>query len=306
MGMSWVAGSVRGRSLTRRRLGRDGARAVAASPSLEVAVQQLVRSPYVHDVRVGQSLAQAQRGVAATALWHVRVLAGWLPRGGVDVARTLAGPWEIANVSFILASMQGAPLATSHELGALATISRRLGGASTPGQVRRSLVVSPWGDPGSDVPSEILSWMRLRWAERVAAAVPGAFDWAAGYLAMMVARDLFVAGRRPGRRGWPTSPLGTGWERAGSIPDLAGRVPPSARWSLAGIEDGAGLWSAEARWWSTVERVALERHARFRPGSPEDVVASVALLGVDAWRSRAALEVASRGGQPIEAFDALG
>jgi hypothetical protein len=32
----------------------------------------------------------------------------------------------------------------------------------------------------------------------------------------------------------------------------------------------------------------------------------VALLGVDAWRTRAALEVASRGGQEIEAFDALG
>jgi hypothetical protein len=306
MGMSWVAGSVRGKSLIRRRLGREGARSAAASTSLELAIARLIGSPYVHGVRVGQSLAEAQRGISATALWNVRVLAGWLPRGGVEVLRTLAGPWEIANVSLSFASMQGAPFGTPYELGALATLSHRLGEAATPGQVRRCLAGSSWGDPGTDEPPGIVAWMRLRWAERVAEGVPGASGWAAGYLAMMLARDLFVAGRRPGRHGWPTAPLGTGWVRAGSIPDLARRVAPDARWSLAGVEDGSGLWSAEARWWSTVEREALARQGRFRPGSAEDVVAHVALLGADAWRTRAALEIASRGGQPMEAYDALG
>ena len=108
MSTAWVAGGVRGRSLIRRRLGRTGARAVATSPSLELAIHQLVRSPYVHDVRVGQSLAEAQRAVSATALWHIRVLAGWLPRGGAEVVRTLAGGWEIANVALVLASMRAA------------------------------------------------------------------------------------------------------------------------------------------------------------------------------------------------------
>lgn len=306
MGKAWVAGGVRGRSLLRRRLGGAGARALATSPSLELAVGQLVRSPYMHDVRVGQSLAEAQRAVSATALWHVRVLAGWLPRGGAEVVRALAGAWEIANVRLLLASMRGAAPVTPYELGALATIPRRLLSASAPTDIRRSLAVSAWGDPDTDEPSELLSWMRLRWGERVAAVVPGASGWAAGYVALVVARAFFVEGRRPGRRGWPTLPLGTGWEKASSIPDLARRVAPPARWTLAGIEDGAGLWSAEARSRSTVEREALERQDRFRPGSPEEVVASVVLLGLDAWRTRAALEVASRGGQPMEAFDALG
>jgi hypothetical protein len=306
MGMSWVAGGVRGRSLMRRRLGRIGARAVATSPSLELAIGQLVRSPYVHDVRVGQSLAEAQRSVSATALWHVRVLAGWLPREGAEVVRTLAGAWEIANLSLVLASMRGAPPVAPYELGALATIPRRYLSASAPSDIRRLLVVSVWGDPYTDEPSELLSWMRLRWGERVAAVVPGSSDWAAGYLALLVARQLFVDGRRPDRRRWPVSPLGTDWEKASSIPDLARRLAPQARWTLAGVEDGAGLWSADARWWSTIERAALERQHRIRPGSAEEVVASVVVLAADAWRTRAALEVASRGGQELEAFDALG
>lgn len=306
MGVSWVAGGVRGRALARRRLGRDLAREVAASPSLELAVDRLARSPYTHDVHAGQPLVEAQRAVAATALWHLRVLAGWLPRGGAAVLRTLAGPWEVANVALVLASLEGAPPIAGYELGTLATVSRRLPEASTAGQVRRALALSPWGDPGSEAPAEILGWMRMRWAERVARTVPGASDLAVGHLALLVARALFVEGRRPGRRGWPAAPLGTGWERAGSIRDLAARVPAAARAALAGVEDAAGLWSAEARWWSTVERTALARQDRFRPGSPEDVVASVAILGADAWRTRAALEIASRGGRPMEVFDALG
>jgi hypothetical protein len=290
----------------RRRLGRTEARAVATCPSLELAIGQLVRSPYVHDVRVGQSLAEAQRAVSATALWHVRVLAGWLPRKGAEVVRTLAGAWEIANLSLILASMRGAPPVTPYDLGALATIPRRYLSASAPGDIRRLLKVSVWGDPYTDEPSELLTWMRLRWGERVAAVVPGASDWAAGYLALAVARAVFVDVRRPDRRGWPVSPLGTDWEKASSIADLARRLPPAARWTLAGVEDGAELWTAEARWWSTIEHAALERQQRIRPGSADEVVASVVVLWADAWRTRAALEVASRGGQELEAFDALG
>jgi hypothetical protein len=222
------------------------------------------------------------------------------------VVRTLAGAWEIANLSLVLASMRGATPVTTYELGDLATISRRYLSASSPRDLRRLLAVSAWGDPFTDEPAELLGWMRLRWGERVATVVPGASDWAAGYLALEIARALFVDGRRPGRRGWPVSPLGTGWEKGSSIPDLARRLAPRARSTLAGVEDGTGLWSAEARWLSAVERMALERQDRIRPGSAEEVVASAVVLGADAWRTRAALEVASRGGQPLEAFDALG
>lgn len=306
MHRSWVAGSVRARSLTRRRLGWEGVRSVASSPSLGLALRRLADSPYGQDIRVDLPLAEAQRAVSATALWHVRVLAGWLPGGGAEVLRTIAGYWEIANVSLVLGSL----LQTDHpplfELGGLGTVPGSLREARQPADVRAALRRSPWGDPATDDPAVILGWMRLRWAEWLATSVPGASRWASGLLGILIARELFVAGRRPDRRGWPTAPLPRGWEAATSIPDLAARLPADARWSLEGVDGGAQLWRAEAGWWAAIERAAVAEQARFRPGRRQGVVASVALLGVDAWRTRAALALAAHGGQPLEAMDALG
>lgn len=80
-----MAGVVRAKALAGRRLGAAGARAVAKSPGLGPALAALSSSPYGHDVRPGQSLGAAQHAVAASLLWNMRVLAGWLPRGRVDV-----------------------------------------------------------------------------------------------------------------------------------------------------------------------------------------------------------------------------
>ncbi|MFB9384063.1 hypothetical protein ACFFTK_13025 [Pseudonocardia petroleophila] len=60
VGAGWVAGTVRARAMARRRIGAAGARALAASSSLDVALAGLVGSPYGHDVRGGMTLAQAQ------------------------------------------------------------------------------------------------------------------------------------------------------------------------------------------------------------------------------------------------------
>ena len=95
MPASWVAASLRAQSLSRHRLGRDGARAVAAERSLDGALRRLSATAYGHDVAVGQSLEDAQDAVWAAVLWDLRVVAGWLPRAGADVVRTLAGHWEI-------------------------------------------------------------------------------------------------------------------------------------------------------------------------------------------------------------------
>ncbi|MFG2884181.1 hypothetical protein ACGFYV_18100 [Streptomyces sp. NPDC048297] len=61
---------------------------------------------------------------------------------------------------------------------------------------------------------------------------------------------------------------------------------------------------AEARWWRTVEAdaTAMLREGRY---GPRVVVGAVAVLSVDAWRVRAALESAARGGRPGEVFNAL-
>lgn len=80
---------------------RQSARAAAAGsgrhasagrlPSLEVALAALADTPYGHELHPGQPLAEAQRAVTATLLWHLRVLAGWLPREGPGMLRLLAG-----------------------------------------------------------------------------------------------------------------------------------------------------------------------------------------------------------------------
>jgi hypothetical protein len=304
MGSRWVAGSVRARSLVRRRLGAAGIQAVGACPSLDDALAHLEGSAYGRDVRLGQPLAEAQRSVSTTALWHVRVLAGWLPGGGAEITRVMAGPWEIANVSTLLGAIERGSPAALLDLGALGTIGPHLAEARSPRDVRAALARSPWGDPRTSDGAHIVSWLRMRWAERLAKGVPHASRWATGLLAIQLARELFVEGRRPGRE-WPTSRLGAGWERATSIGELATRLPADGRWSLEGIDDVADLWRAEARWWAAIERAALEQLARFRPGRSADVVACIALLGVDAWRVRGALALAARGGRTIEAFDAL-
>src|SRR6476469_2657449 len=144
MTAAWAAGGVRARALSSRRLGAQGARAVVASGDLGAAVAQLAQGPYGHDVRPGQGLAAAQRAVAATYLWHLRVLAGWLPRPGVEVVRLLAGWAELANIESLLRSLgpappSGASAAPPYELGSLATVWPRLQHEREQAAVRRVL-----------------------------------------------------------------------------------------------------------------------------------------------------------------------
>ena len=107
MSTAWVAGSVRAVSLSSRRLGAAGARALAGQPGLPAAVETLVATPYGHDVRTGESLAEVQHAVGATLIWHLRVLAGWQPREGADTVRRLAAGLEILNVDGLLARVRG-------------------------------------------------------------------------------------------------------------------------------------------------------------------------------------------------------
>ena len=68
---------------------------------------------------------------------------------------------------------------------------------------------------------------------------------------------------------------------------------------LSGIEDPDQLWRGEGRFWAQVESdgAALLRRGEARVGS---VVAVVGLLGADAWRTRAALELAAFGGGDLD------
>lgn len=122
MSAGWVAGSVRARALAQRRVGRAGARRIAASGSLDSALRELTGTGYGGNAHPGLEVAEAQHGVAATVLWNLRVLAGWLPRDGVAMLRTLAAWFELANVDEMLA-VRGGP---AFDPGALATAWPRL------------------------------------------------------------------------------------------------------------------------------------------------------------------------------------
>ncbi|MFJ7199143.1 MULTISPECIES: hypothetical protein [unclassified Streptomyces] len=308
MNAGWTAGAVRAKALVGRYPGAGGAREVAACDTLDDALQYLAATPYSRYVRTAVGLPEAQRAVTATLLWHLRVLAGWLPRGGVRLLVPLAAGFEIANVASRLTAPdsfhEDAP--QPYRLGALGTAWRSLERAVTPVELRAALAASPWGDPGSDTPWALVTGMRIAAARRTAVAVPPARRWARGRAALLTARERFVYQRslpEPARRD-AARLLGTRASVAPSYQEFCERLPSAAGWVLAEIEEPGALWKAEAHWWRTVQ---LDGAAMLRDGryGPRMVVGAVAVLSVDAWRVRAALGSAARGGRPREVFDAL-
>ncbi|MFS8098943.1 hypothetical protein LFM09_17585 [Lentzea alba] len=298
MSAAWIAGGVRARALLRRRAGAVSAREIAGCSSAAEAVALLVAGPYQRDVRPGQSLAQAEHGVAATLLWHLRVLAGWQPRAGAELVRLLAGWFEVANVVEHVRALAGATAGQMFRLGTLATAWPRLAATSSLAELQRALAASPWGDPGGADPQRIVAAVQLGWAARVAGGVPQAREWAAGGAVLLVAREQFLLGRPvPG-----SALLGDVGQLA--FTDFAARLPGEAAWALADVTDPAGLWQAEENWWRRVETDARTL-LRGRGFGPDTVVGCAALLAVDARRVRAALESAARGGRQLEAFDAI-
>lgn len=313
MTASWVAAGVRARALGRRRLGRVGARSLAATGSVDAAVEALADTAYGRDVRPGQDLAAAQHAVAACLLWNLRVLAGWLPREGVDAVRLLVRWFEIANVDALLAAWHDAEPASpsagaapAYRLGTLGTSWTALSGAASMTDLRDRLARTPWGDPGGDGRWEVQVSMRLGWADRLAATVPATQQWAAGAAALLLAREAVVGGRAlpPPASVAAARLLGVDAAGAASLPELAARLPATARWAVREVTHRDDLWAAETRWWRRVEddASALARSARF---GFEPVLGAVALLAVDAWRVRAALELAGRGGGPPGVLDAV-
>jgi hypothetical protein len=298
-GVAHVAGTVRARALGRRRTGPALARRIAACPDLDAAVEILLHTPYGHDVRPGQSLERTQDGVAATLLWHLRILAGWLPLGGAEPLRAAAAWFEIHNVERLARRLRGLPAEPAYRLGALATSWPRLARAATTDALHAELAACGWIPPGTGSRRAVALGMRIAWARRIA-AIPPARTWAAGAVALLVARERWLA---DGFAGPATASLIGRAEHVASFPAFVAALAPPARWALEGIEQPTDLWRGESRWWRRVERdgECLLRNARF-----DDRVAlgAAVVLAVDAWRVRAALACAADGGD-VTAFEAV-
>ena len=306
MSAGWVAGCVRAKAMARRGLGPEAARRLAASPSLPAAQHALAGTLYDRAGRVGQPLGATQHAVAATLLWDLRVLAGWLPREGVDLLRTLACWFEMANVDELLESAAGRPAEEEFRLGALATAWPRLRRAGSPAGLRAALAVSRWHDPGGDTALDIRLGLRARWAARVAGQGDPARTWAAGAAALLLAGERFAAGRpvRPAVMDGALALTGQAAVSAATLDDLRGSLPAQARWALSGVSSPDGLWRAEAAWWA---RVGSDGSALLRTSATDSgpVLGAAAVMAADARRVCAALEIAARGGGPLEAYDAV-
>lgn len=306
MNVEWAAAAVRARTMTHRRLGRDAARTLAAGPSLEAALAALARTDYGARVHAGQDVDAAQHGITETLVWNVRVLAGWVPRRGVAMLRDLMAPVEIANTERHLERLSGDDPPPPVSLGALGIAWPRLAATTSAGEVRDTLATSLWGDPGGETARDIGLAMRMSLADRILVSVPTARAWVTGAAALLLARIVLLEdGTLDGTaRMNAVRALGSAAVRATTLPRLAAALPGEARWVLADITTKEQLWQAEARWWGRLDTEAAALLRRSNVG-PEPVIGAVAVLAADAWRVRAALAVAARGGIGLETFDAV-
>ena len=301
----WTGGVTRARLLMSRVIGPEHASEVARAPSLTEGLAALTGSAYGERVRAGQDLATAQRGIADTLLWHLRILAGWLPGAGAALIRALAGWFELMNIDARLAALASdGREPPPFVLGTLGTMWHTAERAHTIEEVADAVAGSPWGALPGRSAAELSLGLRAAWGRRVQASAPEAADWVAGAGALLVAREVLVAHtgehaaqllQYPGIEQQALS--------AASVPELRGALSPRAGWALAGVGGPTELWRAELAWWNRVEDDA---HALLRHIDDEAVVlASVALLAVDAQRTARALQSAAAGGS-VDTREILG
>jgi hypothetical protein len=307
---------------------------LAGRPTVGLAISGLAATPYGYAVHEGQSVQRAQHAVAATLLWNLRVMAGWLPAPGVRALRALAGWFEIANVDKLLNRLAGGDPGPSFSLGALATAWPRLESARSVSEVRAVLATSEWGRPDDD-PWALRVKMQLAWAARVRRAAPDISDLVAAAAALLAIRLWILEERVPSSQttvalsdllpeaagssaaevierlqrlpaptfGLVAQPLRAAGDLLGA-PGVA-RSSGSPAAALSAREAFAiALWKAELGWWQLAEETGFQllRRSAF---SAQPIVGAVLLLAVDAWRARAALGAAAGGALGRELFDAL-
>jgi len=301
----WVAGNVRARALLNRRLGVGRARALAAMNSLTDAQHALAATAYGRDITVGQPAHDTDHAVCAALLWHLRVLAGWQPPVGARAIRALAAGFEAQNIAAHARKLAGAPPGPPYTLGALASAWPRLSETRSLAQLRDILAQTIWGDPGSESPSDIALAVQVGWALRVANAVPEARDWADAWLALSVARRRLLELRELPGPVLVRARLGLGAAVAASdLASFTDAIATRLRWVFDGTTGAGGLWTAEARWWARVEADGLTMLGRSE-FTRAQTIGAVAVLAADAWRCRAALALASRGGGPMDVYDVV-
>lgn len=309
MRSSWVAATVRARGISRRRAGTELSRRIAAAPTLDDALALLAGTAFEHVAKPGTSLRDAEHGIKAELLWELRVLAGWMPAAGARLARAFAARFEMSNIEAHRDRLAGGAADPVFDLGTLATSWPRLAETTSLEQLHAELAASAWGDPGGiGAPTlrDVLyvTWLRMVDVSPSRTTVVG--RWVGGGAALLAARTVLTLKQQPP---YPVERalshlIGWHWSQARSLAELRDALPGRARWALAGIEEPAQLWRAEAQVRGRMESDGLRLVRNAQPG-PEPVVGALAVLAVDAWRVRAALAAAAGGNGVNEVLDVV-
>ena len=230
---------------------------------------------------------------------------GWLPSEGVRVLRVLGVWFEVANVDELLRSLADRPAEAEFRL-ALATVWR--GSARWP--VTASCEPRSPSRPGrtrADRAPARYGWACARDGRHEPgrlATRPGPGPRALSHCWSPVSGSRRAARWIPAIVGSALSLLGPAALRAATVEEMAGGLPPRAGWVLAGVTAPADLWRAEQAWLARVERDGL-RLLRTSSLDSGTVLGALAAMACDAWRVRAALEIAAHGGESLEAYDEL-
>jgi hypothetical protein len=295
--LGWVAAALRGRALAARTLGDRGTAALASKASLDEAMAYLASSSYGHGLHAGMELEDAQRAVGETALWHLRVLAGWLPPSGVELLRVVASWFEMHNIEDRAVALATGTSETTeaYRMGSLATAWREVEAASSLSVLRTTLAHSDWGDPGADALPTILLGVRIGWSRRLRRAVVRHRQWGDGALALAIAKASFVPdGDVPHLESKDVPELGSAWAKAEGLSQFTESLPPSARWVLDETKDPEHLWKSERLWWARVDRDARRLVDDWRLGRSVVIGAAVRLV-TDCARTQLGLQRAARG-----------
>ena len=305
MSAGWVAGTVRARALLTFAIGTAATSRLAGRSTFAAAAADLTDTAYRRFLPENATPAQAERAIEDTALWNLRVLAGWLPRPGAAVLRVVAADFEIRNMADKLRGLAGESVAAPYRLGALGTAWSRASAATSFAELRSAVSASSWGRCEAGSPADFVADLRLSGAARLAALHTATRPWGAAAAALAVARQCFLIGRplAPATRIRATQVLGAAAVRAEDWNAFTAVLPKStAGWVMEGIGDPARLWVAEERWWTRVESDA--RALAHAPGfGMEPALGCAVVLLADARAVRGALCTAARGGSGRQGVD---
>jgi hypothetical protein len=295
--------------MARRRLGLAAIRRLQQCGSLAEARARLAGTAYA-DAADAEDLATAQRAVAAALLWQVRVLAGWMPSSGTQIARTVAAAFERENLAAHLRHLGGAPPVESapfFELGSLSTAWHRARHTVEVATFQAELAASPWGEVPVDDEAAFRDATAAAWLGRLAREVPEAEPVAVAGAVLLLARCRLVE-----RRTVPAGVaveldrlLGDRWSQATTVEQVRAALDPPARRVLAGVGGIEDLWRAEAAGRHHLAEAGV-RLLRDPLAGPQRVVGAIAVLAADAFRVRAALAAATVGGGEVLGEEVLG